>query len=796
MLLTVRGRATAVAGRLVTTAAIAALALVGIVGPAGADEVAQVATTTTTTTVGYPTTGDVDEGVDIAEDIAEDIDDVPAVTEEEAEPFDEPPGDGPGEGGSGDDDGENDADDDDEGDEQPPAQPEIPDEFGFAVEVDAGLRGQHRAGQPVSVSVQLAAQRLISGELRLVVTTDERTISSEIEIEVPGSSTKEFVLVTPTVVRDQDDLSIEIVVEGELVVDHPITVASDATTELVGVMSLVSAADSLPESAELAVGRSTALLAGIDAEVLGAGLGALSGFDIIVATGADIDALSGREYDALAAWITDGGHLLVDEIDGPVPRLPVEWQPSADRAQVAGRGLVRLTGGAAKAGEWDTILMPTPIDTTADAAGYDLRTFAESLAGIDSVLSEDAGFSLPSITGIIIFLGVYVIVVGPLSHVLLRRRGRTRLLWVAVPMLALLATVGVVALGGDLRDNTRASHLTVISTGAGTDVAVTQVLVDSDEAGVQVPRGWTARVSDELGGTSLPPATVELGDDRSTARLELTSGEFAIVGARGPIEQAGLAVTATSDRNGHVTGVVTNRTDATLHDVAVLVSAYGRSFGSLAPGEEREFSLSGVDGFELRADATGILWENGRLAEVGVWEQVFDSRGGLNANPVGAITAVGWTDGLDAPVRTADGNRIRSGRTVLLTNEPIAGAGHTNMAARLEMVRGPAGSNDADTGTLFGLQATYQAVIDWNTDDERLAITVPRFASDMAIWNGDRWRSVSTNGREETRVLRIEDVVIDGVIHVRMEIDRRQIFEFGNGRTLTVESVPDDGDDA
>lgn len=748
-------------------AAIAALALTVLVAPVSAAGVNQAQPTPTTTTVD-PSSFD----RPAEPEPAPEPDPTPAPEPAEPEPTEPEPTDP---------------------DETPPAQPDVPTELGFAVTVDPGMRGLTRAGRPVAVTIEITAQRLIAGELRLVATTDARTVTSGLPIEVPGSSTKRFVLVSPVLPHDGDALAVQLEVDGEVVLDHPIEVTTDPTTELVGVMGLVSAAASLPDSAELAIGRGTARLAGIDAEVLGAGLGALATYDVVVATAADLDALSGREYDALAAWITDGGHLLVDEVAGPVPRLPGDWQPTADRASAAGRGLVRLTGGGAKAGEWDTILMPTPVDAASEAAGFDRRTTTDP-GSIDRVLSEDAGFSLPSITAIMVFLGLYIVVVGPVSHVLLRRRGRTGRWWATVPALAVVATAGVVLLGSDLRDNTSASHFTVVVTGAGTDVAHTRVLVDGDETGIRLPRGWTSRIGDDTGDAALPDVDIDAGDGESRARVDLEPDQYAILGARGPIETAGLEVTALTTRSGQVEGTVVNRSGVTLHDVSVLVSAYGRSFGSLAPGEEREFSLVGLDGFELRDDATGILWENGRLADIGAWQAVFEDRGGLNANPVGAVTAVGWTDALDAPVRTADDHRIRSGRTVLVTNQPVTSSDPSNMATRLELVRGPADGEDGG-GNLFGLRATYQGVIAWEGDPERLAITVPRFASDIAVWNGDRWRAMTTSGREETRVLPVEDVVVDGIVHIRIEIDRRQIFEFANGRTVTIEPVPDEGAD-
>ncbi|MDW3219224.1 MAG: hypothetical protein R8F63_11490 [Acidimicrobiales bacterium] len=764
-----RARGEADVGRTGRGAVFAALALALVAAtfillptPAGADRAAPVTETTTTVGPGDFDPGPIDDPITVPEPI-----DVPAY-----------PGTGPDEPDPGEPDPEEPGDP-----EAEITQPEVAAEHGFAIEIHGGVRGLARAGQPLPVAVEIAAQRLITGELRLVATEGDRTVTAERTIEVPGSSTKRFVLVAPLAMGAFDDLVVELSIEGEVIVSHEVVAAVDPQVEIVGVMGLVSAADSLPATAELAVPSGSAVLVGLDTETLGAGLAALSVFDSIVASAADLDALAGREFEALSAWVTAGGQLVVDEVSGPVPRIPEAWQPATGEARTAGRGLVRLSAGEAKVGAWDTVLLPTPIDDASEAGGFDLRAGEDEAAGLDAILSEDAGFSLPSIVGILILLTVYALVVGPIGYLVLRRRGRTDLIWVTVPAVAAIATVGVIVLGADLRDNTSAAHLTVLVTGEGTDVATTHVLVDSEESGIRLPRGWTSVMTDV--GETTRDALIEGGDEGSTARLDLDAGDYGRIAAIGPVEAPGLVVEATSDGAGRVEGRVVNETDTTLHDVSVLTSAYGQSFGSLGPGEERTFSLSGVDGFELRADAAALLWGSSRLAAIDAWEALYDERGGVNTAPIGAVAAVGWSDSMPAPVTTADGTTIGSGRTVVVSHHTIDAAPGSNMATRLEMVRGPAGIGS-------GLSATYQGVVDLPDGTERVAVTIPRFALELEVWNGTRWQSISTTGRESTRNFRVEDVVIDGLIHVTMEIDRRQVFEFANGKTLAIGPVDED----
>ena len=254
-----------------------ALAIVGSLTahPAGADRAAPPASTTTT--VVQPTTtieGEVDSGgeleptdVEIGSEIivVDEFDPGPATT---TVPGEDPEPDGPDE----------DPDDPEEIEApEAPAQPDIADELGFGMEIHAGVRGIARAGHAVPVAIEIAAQRLITGELRLVATAGERAAITTQTIEVPGSSTKRFVIATPIAMGGFDDLTVELVLDGEVIVDHDVTVATDPEVEIVGVMGLVAAADSLPDTTELAVGSGTAMLVGLDAETLGAGLGGARG---------------------------------------------------------------------------------------------------------------------------------------------------------------------------------------------------------------------------------------------------------------------------------------------------------------------------------------------------------------------------------------------------------------------------------------------------------------------------------------------------------------------------------------
>ena len=232
------------------------------------------------------------------------------------------------------------AQDDSEG-----AQPD-----GFDVAITGGLDGFHKPGRPVPINIVVRAEKLLAGELEVESTVGQLVLRHRLEIEVPGGSTKRFIVTVPTSAFADPRVTVRIRTDDEPTFIRRVELRADSNLELVGVMPLVANPDNIPRSSPLAVDAGTARLLPISPELFGSGLEGLRFFDSIVATAADLDALSAREAEAITAWVAAGGHLLVDEFDGPVPRIPSAWQPQSGQATAAEFGLVRLTEGAAKAG--------------------------------------------------------------------------------------------------------------------------------------------------------------------------------------------------------------------------------------------------------------------------------------------------------------------------------------------------------------------------------------------------------------------------------------------------------------
>lgn len=668
---------------------------------------------------------------------------------------------------------------------------------GLEIDVFGGVDGIYRPGRPAPIDIQIEADQLLTGELEIVSRVGQQQIIERAEIEVPAGSRKRFVVPMPTPETDRPAITVSLRLDGAEAELRTVTLERDSDVELVGVLPLVTTVAELPESAGLLVDAGTARLFPISAELLGAGFDGLWLFDSLVATNADLDALSSREVDAVLAWTGAGGHLLVDETGGAVPRIPAEWQPSADRAAAAGHGVVRFTDGLAKAGMWDEFLLPTPVDSDLAAGDFDIRRFTGRIpGGLADELSRDAGFDLPPIADLLTLFAIYAVVAGPVSYVILRRRGRTTALWITIPALSILTTIGVWFVGSELRSNTSASHATVVLTSDGVGYATSHVLVGQDAGGISTPRGWipTGRVGESAYEGDAAALEMRPTAEGYTADVSLDTGQFAIASARGVLDVAGFDIDATSDRDGRVTGTVTNASGVALDHVTVVSGSRAVDLGTLAADATEEFSLDAIDDFDIQIFEWQVwgdaIWNDPTIA-TGLWNASRQERGGINASPIGTVTAVGWTGDLDAPVTTRDGDTIDAGRTLIVSRDRVGVAGDviSNMTSTASLVRGPGdtGGEQDGSGRLSGVYQFHTAA---EFVDGPITVHIPRYAVDVDIWQDSRWRSVQVNAGEERDVeLSGEGFALDGLVHVRMTIDSGQIFEFGNGDVLTITQV-------
>jgi hypothetical protein len=379
---------------------------------------------------------------------------------------------------------------------------------------------------------------------------------------------------------------------------------------------------------------------------------AWSSVDLLVWQDIDFGRLDGDQLAALRTWLVTGGDLvLIAGSLGPAPLagLPDELLPyrptheaEADLAQLqaalgelppepsplpllAGdlqRGRVLIEGGGAMIAARTQIghgsVTLAAIDATApslagSAAGAMLwrRTLPTSLLGQDEVLPQDDSFldralgSLPTVQvprsdHLALLILAYILALGPINYLVLRRRDRREWAWLTMPVTILLFGVITFGYGSLLRGGSViVNQLGIVQGAAGASVGLADVHV-----GVYSPARADFQV--RVGGGPLvsAPSTSEFdGGPREERPLDVLQGDTATVRSYGVSHgalrsfraQAAVSTPRIDSElrlNGQlVEGSVSNASGEVLEDVSLVVGTAVMRLGDIAPGETLAVSL-------------------------------------------------------------------------------------------------------------------------------------------------------------------------------------------------------------
>ena len=368
------------------------------------------------------------------------------------------------------------------------------------------------------------------------------------------------------------------------------------------------------------------------------------------------------------------------------------------------------------------------------------------------------------------FLLAYVVVVGPLTFVLLRRVRRTGLAWVAVPAVAVLFTAVAFTAGNNLRSNSQAAHGSLVQASPLGDRVVSYVgLVSRDGADPTAlfPDGWqvsgldastmeSAMFDDGFGGVrpETGAVTVEGDDGRPGVRVPLSAGDFGMVTGRGRVEGTSpLAVVAEAAADGTVTGTVTNAADFDLERVIVVVAGQVADVGDLGAGAEAEWTVDTAERGQDDpwapverpwADATGNTGDPDPDSEVNYAVYAEEIGADIDAYAPGVAVAAGWTSGWESLVDV--GSDVAGGRTGIVARAAVRAAPGTvpGAAVRREFVRGPGAVRFdpaiqiPDWGEARG--AVVRFTLPDGTDPATpLVLDAGAVVAQAEVWDGQAW---------------------------------------------------------
>ncbi len=541
------------------------------------------------------------------------------------------------------------------------AAPPLQSAQGLTFVVRAGFDGYYKEGFWIPVRITVANDGPdLSGSLHISMPRDfggAETVVTRV-VELPTQSRREiFLYVVPEGVIST--LKVSLVNEK----NKEIASASVrmAQTTLVDVLYGVLAASpsAFNGLADLDPGNGAAFVAQIEPGDLPPAARGWQALDVLVVSDVDTGALSPEQRTALAGWVAGGGRLIVaggpswqKTAAGLSDLLPVS--PASTRTQTDLSGLGNFAASVAPEGSAVAAEGALAADAVVVASAGDLPLVVSRPAGLGQVtfLALDpafaplkgwdgfeglfrnvlsppvdrpgwvSGFSnwssardavtalpnleLPSTWQVCGFLLIYLIVIGPLNYMVLKRLKRREWAWLTIPGLVLVFS-GAAYVSGYQLSGTRAllHQLTVVQVWPDSDRAQVDEIV-----GLFSPRrtnydlefapGFLVRPMPSYGGYSSTPRTLNLeqGDRTRLAGLGTEVGAVEAFVAQGdlPAPHFATALTLQVAANGALTlkGTLSNLSELSLTNALLLAPGPGnvRQLGEFKPGETETISLS------------------------------------------------------------------------------------------------------------------------------------------------------------------------------------------------------------
>lgn len=523
---------------------------------------------------------------------------------------------------------------------------------GLTMEAQILLNGNARIGSWMAISVRLVNDGpAITGELRLAGGSQGQTRFGT-EVDLPTQSDKTYVLYAqPPAFGSELEIVLASPDEQELASTSAKFSIHDATRLVVAVVaerpeSIISSLKLLPNPNQIAP-----LVTGLRPADLPERVQGWSMIDRIVWQDVDAGQLSPLQLQALRGWVAAGGRLVIaGGTAGPrslaaFPDALLPYRPTAttdvpadalstvigaipddamdlpalsgeliegralatvgDRVVAAerpyGAGLVTLLGfdpvadwiadSDASDGMWRRLLPP--------------RTSGSLIFSDDNMLvsavSQLPSLALPPIGGLIVLLGAYILLIGPVNYLLLKRLDRREWAWLTMPVLIVVFTVGAFAFGSLLRGNdVIVNEVAIVSGAPGATDGSGQIYVGifSPSRGsyqVRVPGGalLSSPINDWFGnqGGQATQLDVLQGDPARVRNLAVGFGSLRTIRAEAPVSVP-LIETNLRLEDGRLKGSVKNLSQEVLERPAVVLGGTVATLANLAPGAEAEVNVA------------------------------------------------------------------------------------------------------------------------------------------------------------------------------------------------------------
>jgi len=520
------------------------------------------------------------------------------------------------------------------------------------MEARALLGGHARLGTWMAIEVALENDGPpIVGELRLAGGAQGQTRFG-VPVDLPTGSRKAYVLhVQPPSFGDR--IEVALVVDGNPLATRKIAFTLHDTTQLlvgivadqpgrlVGGIKLATTQNALPPATVT-----------LTAEDLPERVEAWAALDRLIWQDVDAARLNPAQLTALRGWLAGGGRLvIVGGTAGPAaltgfPDAILPYRPTATIEAPASSLGALLGATPANAGDVTALAGSTgpgrALATSGDRViaaelGYgngavDLVGFDPTLAWIaDSkagealwrglvppragggpVVSGDdsqlvnavatlPSLALPPIGGLIALLFGYILLIGPVNYLVLRRLDRREWAWLTMPVLIVVFAFGSYGFGAALRGSeVLVNEVAIIRGAADTEEGLGTVYVGifSPNRGtyqVRVPGGalLSAPISSEMnGGPDQGAGSLDLlqGDPSRVRDLAVGFGSLRTIRADAPAAVPRLSADLRLE-NGHLVGTIRNGSDRPLERVAIVLGGSVAVVGDISPGAGADVDL-------------------------------------------------------------------------------------------------------------------------------------------------------------------------------------------------------------
>ncbi len=512
------------------------------------------------------------------------------------------------------------------------------------------LQGHARAGSWMAIQVQFTNDGpALDGELRIAGGSQGRTRFS-VAVNLPTDSRKAYVLYAQPPAFGRS-VKLELVAGGRTAASADVAyLVHDSTQLVIGVVA--EKPQGIVGELDLDPGPSGAApaIVSLGVEDLPERIEGWATLDRLIWQDVDSNSLTTAQLGALRGWIAGGGRLTIaggtagigtlsgfpddllpyrptatldiapESIAGLAGPLPADAADLPALAGELGNGRALATSGdRVVAGELDygsgrvTVLGFDPT-TSWLAASKNVETmwrrFLPNRTGGGPVITSDdsqivnavgqlASLALPPIGGLIAILAGYIILIGPLNYLVLKRLDRRELAWVTMPVLIAVFAVSAYGFGTALRGTDLIVNEVAIVRGApGAAEGTAQVYLGIFSPSratyqVQVPGGalLASPISGDFtvggdGGT----LDVVQGDPSLIRNLSVGFSSLRTIRAESattvPLLEAQLSLD-----DGVLSGTIRNRSEQALEKVAVVLGGSVAVIGDIAATTEKPVTL-------------------------------------------------------------------------------------------------------------------------------------------------------------------------------------------------------------